>query len=175
MDDSFFIYIERLELLLFFSGYPSIYLLIFVIAENNLAKKTFKKNIVMWLPYAYALVGILYMGFLLNSFYPDYSFSHISTTTKIPALKIWGLLSILFFIPWFAKKRVCSLLHSFGFIFFILHDLYFYVFGSLDKSVLKNDMNLYTYSLLINITAFLFVLAIASIYSKLQRKKYAVK
>lgn len=175
MDDSFFIYIERLELLLFFSGYPLIYLLIFVIAETNFAKKIFQKNISTLLPYAYALVGVLYLGFLLKSFYPDYSFNHISTSTKIPALKIWSLLSILFFIPLFAKKSVYSLLHSFVFIFFILRDLYFYVFKTLDKSVLENDMNLYTYSLLINIAAFLFVLAIASLYSKLQSKKIAVK
>jgi hypothetical protein len=173
MDDSFFIYLEQLELLLFFSGYPLIYLLIFVIAETNLAKKIFKKNIATLLPYAYALVGILYLGFLLKSFYPDYSLSHIKAATKIPALKIWGLLSILFFIPVVAKKRVYSLLHSLVFIFFMLRDLYFYVFNTPDKSVLKNDMNLYTYSLLINLAAFLSVIAIALLYSKFQSRKIA--
>jgi hypothetical protein len=175
MDDSFFIYLEQLELLLFFSAYPLIYLLIRAIAETNLSKKIFKKNISTLLPYAYALVGILYLGFLLKSFYPDYSFSHIKAATKIPALKIWGLLSIVFFIPAVAKKRVYSLLHSMVFLFFILRDLYFYIFKTVDKSVLKNDMNLYTYSLLINIATFLFVLAIASLYQKLQNRKIAAK
>jgi hypothetical protein len=173
MDDSFFIYLEQLELLLFFSAYPLIYLFIRAIAETGPAKKIFKKNISTLLPYAYALVGILYLGFLLKSFYPDYSFSHISASTKIPALKIWGLLSILFFIPVFAKKPVYSLLHSLVFLFFILRDLYLYLFKTVDKSVLKNDMNLYSYSILLNIAAFLLVIAIALLYSKLQSKKIA--
>jgi hypothetical protein len=160
-----------MELLLFFSGYPLIYLLIQASAETGPAKKTVKKSIATLLPYAYALVGILYLGFLVKSFYPDYSFSHINAAAKIPALKIWGLLSILFFIPVFAKKPVYSLLHSLVFLFFILCDLYFYVFKSLDKPALKNDMNLYTCSLLINLAAFLFVIAIVSLYNKIQQKK----
>jgi hypothetical protein len=171
MDDSFFIYMEQLELLLFFSGYMLVYLLIRAIAETTLVKKIYKKNISNLLPYAYALVGIMYLGFLLKSLYPDYSFNHITTTTKIPLLKIWGLLSVLFFIPLFAKKPVYSLLHSLVFVFFICRDLYMYVFAGQEKSVLKNDMNLYTYSLFINITAFLFVMIIATLCNKLLDKK----
>lgn len=171
MDDSFFIYLEQLELLLFFSGYPLIHLLIITIANTGWAKSKFKNNFSTLLPYAYALVGILYLGFLLKSLYPDYSLSHIKAATKIPGLKIWGLLSILFFIPRFAKKTVYSLLHSLIFIIFILRDLYFYLFKTLDKSVLKNEMNLYTYSLLINLTAFVFVIAIASLVFRLCNKK----
>lgn len=171
MDDSFFIYLEQLELLLFFSGYALVYFLIGAIAEAGWVKKIFKKNISTLLPYAYALVGVLYLGFLLKSFYPNYSFSSILPATKIPALKIWGLLSILFFIPWFAKKPVFSLLHSLVFVFFILRDLYAYVFATAERSILKNDMNLYTYSLLINIATFLFVVVLASLFRMLQRKK----
>ncbi len=166
MDDSFFIYLEQLELLLFFSGYALVYFLIGAIAEADWVKKIFKSNISLLLPYAYAFVGVLYLGFLLKSYYPNYSFSSILSATKIPALKIWGLLSILFFIPLFAKKPVYSLLHSLVFVFFIFRDLYFYVFKTLDKLVLKNEMNLYAYSLLINLTAFVFVIAIASLVFK---------
>jgi hypothetical protein len=171
MDDSFFIYLEQLELLLFFSGYPLIYLLITTIAETGRIKKAFKKKISTLLPYAYAIVGILYLGFLLRNFYPDYSLRHINATTQIPALKIWGLLSILFFIPAAAKKTAYSLLHSLVFFFFICRDLYFYVFATLDKPVLKNDMNLFTYSLLLNLSTFLFVLIIASVYTNRRIKK----
>jgi hypothetical protein len=171
MDNSFFIYLEKLELLLFFSGYPLLYLLIHSLAETGMAKKIFKKNISMLLPYAYALAGFFYLGLLLKNFYPDYGFSHINTAAKIPVLKIWGLLSILFFIPFFAKNPVYSILHSLVFLFFILHDLYFYVFKTLDKSVLKNDMNLYTYSLLINLATFLIVLAISAMVCKLRIRK----
>jgi uncharacterized membrane protein len=162
---------DHLELLLFFSGYMLVYLVIRVLAETVPAKKIFKKNISGLLPYAYALVGILYLGFLVKSLYPDYSLNYINTATKIPLLKIWGLLSILFFIPLFAKKPVYSLLHSLVFVFFICRDLYMYIFAGQDKSVMKNDMNLYTYSLLINITAFLFVIVIATLCNRLLGKK----
>lgn len=171
MDDSFFIYLEQLELLLFFSGYPLIYLLITAIAETGHIKKVIKTDISTLLPYAYAVAGILYLGFLLKSLYPDYSFSHISTITRMPVLKIWGLLTIVFFIPAIAKKPAYSLLHSLFFFFFICKDLYFYAFATLDKSVLKNDMNLFTWSLLINLVTFLFVLIIASFYNNIQHKK----
>lgn len=171
MDDSFFIYLEQLELLLFFSGYLLIYLLVHALAETGPAKKIFKKNIARLLPFTYAVVGVLYLGFLLKGLYPDYSFSHIIEASKIPGLKIWGLLSVLFFIPALARKPVYSLLHSLVFVFFILRDLYLFLFKTLDKSLLKNDMNLYMYSLLINMLVFLFVVGISSLYIRLQNKK----
>jgi hypothetical protein len=171
MGDSFFIYLEQLELLFFFSGYLLIYLFIRAVAETGWTKKIFAKNISTLLPYSYALVGVLYLGFLLKSLYPDYSMSYINAAIKIPALKIWALSSILFFVPRFAKNPVYSLLHSLVFIFFIFRHFYFYLFKSIDKSVLKNDMNLYAYSLLINIAAFFCVMALASLYNKLRIKK----
>ena len=117
MDDSFFLYLDRLELMAFFSGYALIYLLIRSLGDTGWIKKMATKNITSFLPYAYALVGILYLGLQLKNLYPDYTWAHIAAANPDPYLKIWGLLSILFFIPALNKKIILSLLHSIVFYF----------------------------------------------------------
>ena len=171
MDDSFFVYLEQLELMIFFSGYPLVYLLIRTIGDTGWAKKIFKKDIRSLLPYTYGLVGILYLGLQLQSLYPDYSFDHINAATQIPALKIWGLLSLSFFIPLFSKKPFYSLLHSLVFFFFLVKDLYFHAFKTTDTTVLKNDMNVYSYSLLINLAAFIFIILFFILLNRILNKK----
>src|ERR1043165_5803649 len=99
MNESFFGYLQRLEMMAFFSGYPLIYAIAFFIAGNKPSKTSIKRKIVSLLPFAYALVGTLFLGLQLNKLYPDYSFENIKLTTEEPFLKIWGLLSLLFWIP----------------------------------------------------------------------------
>ena len=118
MDDSFFLYLDRLELMAFFSGYALIYLIIRSLGDAERIKKVTEINISSLLPYAYALVGILYLGLQLKNLYPDYTWANIAANPE-PYLKIWGLLSILFFIPVLNKKIVLSLLHSLVFFFFL--------------------------------------------------------
>jgi len=161
MDDSFFAYLQQLELIAFFSGYPLIYALVVVFAGNQDEKNKFKTRITSLLPFAYALVGTLFLGFQLKKLYPDYSFEHLKLTMQQPWLIIWGLLSLLFWIPAIAKKRVLSLIHSFVFFFFLAKDLFVKLFfPSMNNGVLRNDMHLYTSSLLLNLGAFAFIVFI---------------
>ncbi len=158
MDNSFFAYLQQLELMAFFSGYPLVYAIIVSIAGNKQTRTIFKSRIVMLLPFAYALVGTLFLGFQLKKIYPDYSIENIKTITQQPLLVIWGLISILFWIPAVAKKPLFSLLHSFVFFFFLLRDLIMQLFAnSADKNTLKNDMKIYTDSLLLNLGAFALI------------------
>ncbi len=158
MDQSFLEYLDLLELLLFFSGYPLIYLIVKSITETAWSKKVFKTNISNFLPLAYAITGVLYVGLQVKNLYPDFSSEHIQSAVQLPYLKLWALLSILFFIPALSKKIVISFLHSLVFFFFILKDLYFYLTGTLLLESVKNDMNIYSLSLLINFCAFVFML-----------------
>jgi hypothetical protein len=57
MDSSFFEYIQQLEKMAFFSGYPLVYAVVFFIAGEKNLRTGYKKRIVSVLPYAYALVG----------------------------------------------------------------------------------------------------------------------
>ena len=160
MGDNFFSYLQQLELMAFFSGYPLLYAIINVFAGNS--NREVLKKLPSILPYAYALVGSLFLGLQLKNLYPDYSFENIRLSVQQPILQIWALLSLLFWIPALAKKPVFSLLHSFVFFFFLLRDLLSHLFESAtDKNILRNDMKVYTDSLLLNLGA---LIVLATIY-----------
>ena len=165
MDNSFFAYLQQLELMAFFSAYPLLYAIINVIAGNS--KREVLKKIPYLLPYAYGLVGILYLGLQLKNLYPDYSFENINLSVQQPVLKIWALLSLLFWIPALAKKPVLSLIHSLVIFFFLLKDLFSYFFmSSTDKNILRNDMKVYTDSLLLNLGAFALIVLLSFLYTR---------
>lgn len=154
MDTTFLSYLERLELLAFFAAYPLVYAIVHVITGSSNRKNI--KKISSFLPYAYALVGILYLGLQLKNLYPDYSLNNIRHSVQQPFLKVWALLSLLFWIPALAKKPVVSLLHSLVFFFFLVQDLF--LKSSPDKNIVRNDMKIYTDSILINLGALLIIL-----------------
>ncbi len=170
MDSSFFAYLQRLELLAFFSGYPLVYFLVVFLAGTPGLKIKSGSRLVTLLPFAYALAGTLYLGYQLHGLYPDYSIGHIQTTMQQPMLQAWGLLSVVFWIPAFSKKPLYSLIHSLVFFFILLKDLFFPPDKTLaGNDIVRNDMKLYTDSLLLHTGAFLAVLLL-SFFLKYYRK-----
>ena len=166
MDNSFFSYLQRIELLAFFSGYPLIYTLIVFTAGNQRSKNNFISRCISLLPLGYALVGSLYLGLQLKNLYPYYSVENLKLTIQEPLLIIWALLSILFWIPFFSKKTVISLIHSFVFFFFLLRDIFLQLSAkSGDRSLVRNSMKLYTDSLLLNLCAFAFIALLAFLFT----------
>lgn len=169
MYGSFFSYLHRLELIVFFAGYPLVYAIVLFILGNQLSKNKLKGKVVSLLPFAYALVATLYLGFQLKMLYPDYSIQHIKEYMYHPYLVLWGISAMLFWIPAMAKKPVVSLLHSSVFFFLLLKDIFFQSTDSgADKNIIRNDMKLYTYSLLLNTGA---IIAVTLIYFLLRRLK----
>jgi len=172
MGDNFFAYLERLELMAFFSGYPLLYAVTLFIAGNRQLKNNFKNRLVSLLPFAYALVGTLYLGLVLKNLYPDYSFKNIKLTMQQPWLIILGLLSIFFWIPALGKKPVLSLIHSLVFFFFLVRDLFLHSFQSpAAKNVVKNDMKIYTDSLLLNLGTLILVTFISYLIDYFKNQK----
>jgi hypothetical protein len=172
MDNSFFIYLEQLELMGFFSGYLFIYLLAKITETILLQKKIVASNLSKLLPYSYAFVGLLFLGYQLKNLYPDYSIENLKGITQNGFLKIWALLSILFFIPALAKKTALSLLHSLVFFYFIVKDLSAYFFNDADEAILQNDMSIYTRSLLLQASTF-FIVSIIYLTIKFFKRKPA--
>lgn len=171
MDNNFFAYLQQLELMAFFSGYPLLYVVVVFIAGEQPAKNEFKKGIVRLLPFVYALVGTLFLGLQLKNLYPDYSVENIKLSIHRPGLVIWALLSILFWIPALAKKPVLSLLHSLVFFFFLLKDLFLHFFRTPEGSTVRNDMKIYTDSLLLNLASFAAVLLIYFLFSRYKKTR----
>lgn len=172
MNGTFFEYLEQLQMIVFFSGYPLIYFAILFIAGKRESRTAFKKQMVALLPVGYAIVGTLYLGLLLRDLYPDYSMEHLRVALNFSILKMWGLCSLFFWIPFFKKRPVISLVHSLVFFLLIIKDFYLQLSSSVtDKDILKNDMKVYTDSMILNVSAYVVVMTIYFLISVLKKNK----
>jgi hypothetical protein len=170
MDNDFFAYLHRLELIAFFSGFPLLYTIVFFIAGTQQSGNTFKRRVVPLLPFAYALVGTCYLALQLKKLYPGYTLENITHINQQPYLMAWGLLSILFWIPAFAKKTVLSLLHSLVFFFLLAIDLCSQLFAGTNKDAIRNDMKLYTVSLILNLIAIAFLVLLSFLHNQYKKR-----
>lgn len=158
MGTSFFANLQLLELLAFFSGYPLFYAIIFFINDLQKKKNARNRSLVILLPFTYALIGSLYLGLQLKNFYPDYSFENLQQFIHQPFLIGWGILSLVFWIPLMGKRPWFSLVHSLVFFIILVKDVFIQSSASLsDNSMVKNEMKMYTGSLLICFAAFTFI------------------
>lgn len=172
MDNSFFAYIQELELIAFFSGYPLIYAFIILIAGDQCLKNNFKSRLVPLLPLGYALAGTLYLSLQLKKLYPDYSLENIQNTIQHPYLIIWGLLSILFWIPALGKKPIVSLMHSLVIFILLVKTTFIHLTASsADMNMVRNNMKIYTDSLLLNLGTFAFIVLIFFLFEHFKNKR----
>ena len=172
MDNSFFAYIQQLELLAFFSGYPLLYATVMLLTGKDHSKTYLKINLALLLPFAYALTGCLYLGLQLKNLYPNYSFDNIRLSIHQPFLFIWGLSSIFFLAPVLRKKIALSLLHSLVFFILLAKDLFLYAIKSTSyKHDVKNAMQIYSYSLILNLAALIFIFFIALLLKKIKKHR----
>jgi hypothetical protein len=171
MDDNFLAYVQHLELMAFFSGYPFIYALAFFVVRNKKIKNIFKHEVISLLPFSYALISTLFVGFQLKKLYPDYSFENIQLTMQQPYLVIWGVLAILFWIPALAKNVVLSLIHGLVFFFFLAKDLFLHFSSSTtDDSIVSNDMKVYSLSLLLNLASLVLIVLLFFLFTHYKKK-----
>lgn len=171
MSSNIFRYFQQLEVLAFFSGYPLIYYLVQILTCNTLLKNSKGKELISILPFAYALTGTLYLGLQLKNLYPDYTIENIKHRIQHPWLQIWGILSILFWIPAISKRQILSMLHSMVFFLIIVKDLLFRFTGFIrDQDIIKNDMRLYTVSIFLNLAAYFFFYLLSLLFPL--HKKY---
>lgn len=172
MNGDFFLTIERLELISFFAAYPLLYLFINFLGDSFKSQSRIINRLKLLLPYAYALTGLAFIAYQLYNLYPNLSFQQIKDSTQLPVLKIWAFISILFFVPLFAKKTALSLLHSFVFFFLLLQDLYYQLSGKNEMLyTIKNDMKVYTDSFLLQTSSLIILFIILSIIKKVRSKK----
>jgi hypothetical protein len=144
-------YLQQLELLAFFSGFPLIYLVVLSLAGRKYGRTAWKQRLVSSLPIGYGLTGLLYWGLLLKSLYPNFSFDYIKSEIQNPFLTFWGLGVVVFLLPLIARKPVLGFLHSLVFFALLVKDFYVQLTSaSPDKNILRNDMKVYSDSILLN-------------------------
>ncbi len=168
--ESYFAYLERLELLGFFSGYALVFTICVWITGRPSERDPFKKRLIESLPYAYALTGSCYIGMILINAWPEVD-GKLITTLQEPWLRIWAMLALLFWLPPFSRNPVLSLLHSLVFFYFLVRDLLFYSVGRMDKDFIGNDMKAYGDSLLIIVAALVFIFTLFTLKSKFREAR----
>jgi hypothetical protein len=165
MDNSFFVYLQQFELLAFFSGYPLLYTIVFAIAGKRREEQAITSTIALLTPFAYALTGSLFLGLQIKKLYPIFSHQPITASIAGLFLTVWGLCSLLFWMPVFTKKHIYSLLHSLVFFFLFVKILFEYsISPDGDKHLLQNAVKMYTGSFLLNIFSLAVVTAIYYLY-----------
>lgn len=171
MPDSFFAYAEWIELETFFSGYLLVYAIIYLVASNRPVTGFVKIKLLPKLPLAYAFAGTLYLGLQLKNAYPDYTIEHLTAGIQLPYLRIWGLLSILFWIPLLRKKAVFSLLHSLVFFFLLMKSLYLqFISSSPGNDMARNNMKIYSVSIILNMVALILVTLVSLRIARFKRR-----
>jgi hypothetical protein len=172
MPDSFFAYIEWIELESFFSGYLLVYAIVYLAGSTRPAPGFITTKLLPKLPLSYALAGTLYLGLQLKNAYPDYTMGHLAYGAQLPYLKIWGLLSILFWIPLLQKRAAFSLLHSSVFFFLLLKSLFVQLFiPTPGNDIARNNMKIYSVSVLLNLGALILVTLISLLVARFKMQK----
>jgi len=172
-------YLERLELMAFFAGYPLLYAIIQLMNGPGKKPTYVVGSLVELLPFSYALSGTLFIGMIVKDLYPyAYSWTSIAQRIYDPFLMVWGVFAVVFWIPAFNKRPVLSLLHSLVFFFFLGRDVYIRLTSSLGKEIIQNDMKIFTASLLLNLLCLALVVLVyylLSYRSRLNSSKTATK
>ena len=153
-------YIGQLQLLCFFAGYPLIYALVNLLPGRRGKDSPYSST--KWiavLPFSYAFVGILYVGFLLKNMSPHFLLTHNSALLRSSYLEVWALLSVLFWIPKISRKTILSLLHSMPFFFLLIKDLFMQA-SSNPVMLIGNDMKMYSISIVLHAGALVIVYVI---------------
>ena len=172
MGDSLMKYIEWVELESFFSGYLLVYAIIYLVASNRPVSNFVKIKVLPNLPLAYALVGTLYLGLQLKNEYPNYHINFFVTDLQFSYLKIWGLLSIFFWIPVLHKKAVFSLLHNLVFFILLLRSFYLQLsIPSAGNDLARNNIKIYTASIILNLIALVFITSVSLLIARFKRPK----
>ena len=162
-------YIGRLELVAFFTGYPIVFLAVQIIGEITTRKWAVGlKSTARLLPFGYALVGTLYLGLVLRNLYPNYFPLHFTDQLEQNLLKLWGLSAILFWIPAVSRKKIISFFHSLFFIYLLVEDFLWQSHAGTTNDVLRNDMHMYTVSILLNTGAFAAIAILHFVVSRIR-------
>ena len=160
-------YIEKLELITFFSAFPLVYLLVQMLVKDILPQKTWFSNHFKRISITYALVSLLFLGMKMNQMIQSHYF-YFNFSNLISYLQIWAYSGVLFFIPSLASKTKWCLVHSIPFIFLILFDIAAFFLKKVGNDLLQNEMRLHFISAILNIV----VTLITTIWSTVRVKFY---
>ena len=115
-----------------------------------------------------AFTATLFIGLLIKDLAVNYTAKNAALLLPFSYLKIWGCLAVVCWFPRVTKKPVISLCHSLVFFFFLVQDIFLH--NTSPGEPIKNDMKIYTDSLLLNAATYLLVAVTHFILAKISKK-----
>lgn len=155
MINDFFKYLQLLEILAFFTGYPLVYLIVKTVIQSPVIGETIQLRMLRALPFSYALVGLLFVGFEFKNNYSDLHIQILWSHIVNPFPYFWALLSLIFFHPYFSRAPQWCFYHSLVFLFLILQNIFLELNNQLvNGDNLHNSLKIYSISLLLDAASF---------------------
>jgi hypothetical protein len=106
MDNDIFSYLARLEIMVFFVGYPIIYALVYFLAsEFGNKPKAIISQVKELLPFGYAVSATLFLGFIIKKIYVGYELGVSVNKLEHPFLILFGLLALLLWLRPLGNSR----------------------------------------------------------------------
>ncbi|HCS19348.1 MAG TPA: hypothetical protein DIW47_02100 [Bacteroidetes bacterium] len=170
MDENIFAYFELLEVMAFFAGYAILYAFVHVLADlGNIKFKEKIRSIIPLLPLSYVLTGLLFLGYLIKGVLLVNNQADGPIQIHIPLLHYVGLLSLLFWIPFFRKRAWLSLVHSLFFFSYICLDLVKYLRNKIGVEILQNDMKVLLDGVLISFFSLLCLVLLSYAWARVRK------
>lgn len=163
--NDFFIYLEKIELIAFYGGFPLFYFVIYFISTELSFRKAWLKKLPQLLPATYAFSTLLFVGMKIDQWIRNHG-AHFNFHNYLFYFQAWAFLGLLFFANYFRTKTVWVILHSIPFVALIIFDFIAYYQGHLQVELLHNEMRLYTLSTILMLVSLLFISALHFIFKK---------
>ena len=161
-------YIQQLQLIGFFSGFPLIYAIVSVIAGPAEKRNEFRNNLVRFLPLSYGLAGILFLGFIFQNYDRKSWMEVMRAAGSSYLLTAFGILAIFFLLPILRRPPWLSLLHSLVFFGLFVKEIFFQ--PSPDIYRRSNNMKVYTDSLILQAGCFIAILLLFYLFKAIRLK-----
>jgi hypothetical protein len=160
MGGDFLGYFQRLEILAFFSGFPLLYSVVYLLSgvRRTASSQEFFATLQRLLPYCYALVATFFVFFISAEWIMHRAGHRANVSSTVLLLQIWGSLGIFFWMPALRKVPAYSLFHSLVFfVFLLMKDLLLGWNTGHGRENIRNDMNIFTTSLQLYLACLAFV------------------
>jgi hypothetical protein len=158
---------------IFFTGYPWLYGLVYLISRNKKIHRAVTEKIFPVLPVVYAFVITCFWLLMLYSGKTDFIVERIASTKPSVLMIFYSFTGLLFWSPAFSKKTSLSLLHSLPFLLMPPVNM---LIKTLRHKVVAHDyiislLRIYAAGLILYILATLFLLLIRWIVGPIVFKK----
>ncbi|CAN5141298.1 hypothetical protein BH09BAC2_BH09BAC2_16260 [soil metagenome] len=158
MGQGFAAYIQRMELIAFFSGYALVYAFVhFIAGEHHKKCSVWQTRMIGFLPYAHALSGTLYVGLILKELSNNFSFDNLIKSFS-SGWNLFAFISLLFWLPFFNRRKWVPLMHSLVFFYLLIKDIVLQLSYADTNDMVNNDLRIYTASIFINTASLLVII-----------------